>query len=1101
MNARFKLVGILLILPLLGSVASGAEQVIIAPGAGSYTVPSGVDEITVEVWGAGGSGEETNRGGGGGGAYARATIPVSPGADYSYQVGAGASSGSSSPGGNTWFGSSDTVLAEGGQSATGRPGAQGGRASASIGAVRFDGGNGARGVFATRGGGGGSSAGPGAAGTDASGGVGADAPEGGGDGGDEGGTVLIFFGGDGEPGQNPGGGGGGGGSFGAGGAGGDGQIRITWQAETYCSDIYTDPGGINNNLPQSRQLDLGVFDPRSPVPWPSNNIIPTGSHVYPARDFSGNNIDITVDGKARVLVDGDMTISGNNFTLNTDGNADDLLLIVDGDLTFKNNAELNAVVYVTGNIDFKNNSVIVGALAAEGSIDIGGGNSEFTYEENAAGNVDFGGSCAPDVNTPELDHLRIVHPDIGLTCRASQVSIRACADPACNTLYTDPVDVVMDPAGWAPSAAFSVVGGSATRGFQRSSAGVVSLDVAGAYPPPENDKVCISSAGNTSCVMEFRDAGFFFDLPDTKSGVEDTFTMVALEKDSQSGQCVAMFEDQDLDVGFSSSYLIPGPLDRTDEYPVYIKGTAINNDGTGWTPVEINFKENGEAEVPFRYDDTGEMGLSATYEAPGQPDGGTLIISGSDSFVTGPYGLCLIPEKQCASAELGCTSTHVAGTPFDVTPKAYAWTSNVASLSCSDKFPSPSFEITDLQMENQVLLPAIGSTGAALETIDFGAGVQSLTFTEVGIFEANTVAEPGAYLGQDVPESDPMRSPRLIPDYLEVMTLMSGSFDPAYPGDPANPDVPECSGFTYQGQPFGWESGDLPQLQVEAYNAVDAMTTNYTHPDMIARLSADQFDIQVPAQDEAAELADGSYAPFSLTSGASVLTAGTVEESEPGIALYSVNGNDEFLYPKEPETRINPFFPGPAFMLEALEDLDGVQANNIPEDGLTIEPAADFSIFYGRINLENAYGPETSALEIPMRAEVFQDGQFEVNLQENCWTYDLNEDTTVDYSESALDASDTQVIDVDDGGLTLLNGRPDTTGLNDYRLRFSAPGTGAVEGTGNKGIYVELDTGNTWLKDFWDPDQPETLLNPSAWATFGVYRGHDRIIYWREVTD
>jgi MSHA biogenesis protein MshQ len=37
------------------------------------------------------------------------------------------------------------------------------------------------------------------------------------------------------------------------------------------------------------------------------------------------------------------------------------------------------------------------------------------------------------------------------------------------------------------------------------------------------------------------------------------------------------------------------------------------------------------------------------------------------------------------------------------------------------------------------------------------------------------------------------------------------------------------------------------------------------------------------------------------------------------------------------------------------------------------------------------------------------------------------------------------------------------------------------------------------LKDFWDADNPDSLVNPYAWATFGVYRGNDRIIYWREV--
>ena len=51
--------------------------------------------------------------------------------------------------------------------------------------------------------------------------------------------------------------------------------------------------------------------------------------------------------------------------------------------------------------------------------------------------------------------------------------------------------------------------------------------------------------------------------------------------------------------------------------------------------------------------------------------------------------------------------------------------------------------------------------------------------------------------------------------------------------------------------------------------------------------------------------------------------------------------------------------------------------------------------------------------------------------------------------------------------------------------------------TGNRGeATLEWDV-PVWLQDDWN--QEDTLVNPSATATFGVYRGNDRIIYWREV--
>lgn len=85
--------------PVGGTGATGPA----GPGAqsftasGSYTVPSGVSMIEVEVWGAGGGGggaANNPGGGGGGGATVIATIPVSAGSSCTVTVGAGGSGGS-----------------------------------------------------------------------------------------------------------------------------------------------------------------------------------------------------------------------------------------------------------------------------------------------------------------------------------------------------------------------------------------------------------------------------------------------------------------------------------------------------------------------------------------------------------------------------------------------------------------------------------------------------------------------------------------------------------------------------------------------------------------------------------------------------------------------------------------------------------------------------------------------------------------------------------------------------------------------------------------------------------------------------------------------
>lgn len=121
---------------------------------GSWVVPAGVSQITVECWGGGGGGgraENSGRAcaGGGGGAYAKKNaILVTPGQTISYSIGAGGSGGSgNNPGGDTWFFNSSTVLAKGGGGVanSSMTGGTGGQASASVGDVKFSGGNGGAG--------------------------------------------------------------------------------------------------------------------------------------------------------------------------------------------------------------------------------------------------------------------------------------------------------------------------------------------------------------------------------------------------------------------------------------------------------------------------------------------------------------------------------------------------------------------------------------------------------------------------------------------------------------------------------------------------------------------------------------------------------------------------------------------------------------------------------------------------------------------------------------------------------------------------------------------------------------------------------------------
>lgn len=215
--------------------------------SGSFTVPAGVNHLTVECTGAGGSGCSApvngggGGGGGGGGAYTLATVSVTAGATYSVTVGAGgitASGDGGTGGGDSVVATPTEVRASGGFAAIRTAIGSGGFSSAT-----YIGGDGGSGADATSqgGGGGGGAASSGGAGTsgDTSGSLGV--AVGGSFGGGDGGQCFPSL----QPGTSgsaPGGGGGGGAvrsgiHTSSGGNGADGQVTITWTVDATIKTI------------------------------------------------------------------------------------------------------------------------------------------------------------------------------------------------------------------------------------------------------------------------------------------------------------------------------------------------------------------------------------------------------------------------------------------------------------------------------------------------------------------------------------------------------------------------------------------------------------------------------------------------------------------------------------------------------------------------------------------------------------------------------------------------------------------------------------------------------------------------------------------------
>lgn len=335
------------VIPPGDTVINGGNNVVKAPmGSQTYTTsgtwvcPPGVTSITVECWGGGGRGGARTTGnnvalaGGGGGAYSRSVISVTPGASYTVNVGAGSSS--TSAGGDSWFGSSATVMAKGGQSVadnSNTPG-NGGLASASVGTFRYNGGNGATGTGGSFGGGGGSSAGTNLPGQFTNSTTnqrnGATAPVGGGSGGNG-----AASGASGIAGTAPGGGGGGG--YRAGnnttqnpGTGADGQVMINWtipagNCEGYAISVLSQSGVGNPNAalgaPDNAGAELHETNDRLELELTNGNLLTSGGSVVVRwRRTSDNNstirVEISTNGTTWTLVNDYSNINPQNTWIN-----------------------------------------------------------------------------------------------------------------------------------------------------------------------------------------------------------------------------------------------------------------------------------------------------------------------------------------------------------------------------------------------------------------------------------------------------------------------------------------------------------------------------------------------------------------------------------------------------------------------------------------------------------------------------------------------------------------------------------------------------------------------------------------------------------------
>ncbi len=661
-----------------------------------------------------------------------------------------------------------------------------------------------------------------------------------------------------------------------------------------------------------------------------------------------------------------------------------------------------------------------------------------------------------------IDHYRIEHPASALTCHTAEITVRACENSDCSSYYSDTVDLTLVPAsGWIGGNEPSFDGGSGVFQLRQGSAGSVTLDLS-ANPAPAGANQCYVGSVETDCSIIFYDAGFVVSVPDLTSCQSSGVPFIqAVRKDDESEDCVADggFANQSKTVRFWSDYLQPASGTET----VHLSGTALAT-ATPGTDVELLFNDKARSTFALTYDDAGQLQLNARYQGSGDEVG--LIMIGNDSFVVAPHSLRVQATSDGATPLDNTTSS---GTPHWPAGKAFAL--EVAGV-CSDGTVTTNFAADTKLSAVAPFSPVTGVLGTLrgglLVAADYSSGVaqdSSVFYSEVGTVSVSALATDYLGSGIDVTGSS-VPVGRFTPHHFAV-SLTTPQF------------ATGCAtgSFSYLGQPFDYAVA--PVITVFAQNKQNVTTVNY---------SGAWWKITSGA---AGSLMGKLYSAAAGTVDMSNVSLGdpAVSVLGGGIGLLTFAiGDGLFFERSDPQA---PFDAEISLAINVL-DSDGIAYTANPVHfgeaaaGHGIAFDAGKEMRWGRLIINNAYGSELLALDMPLRAEYFDGTAFIPNNGDNC--------TSLPLTQLFLNNGSTEVA----GNISIVVGS-DTTSASlsnpfsggDANLRFSPPGAdGFVDVTANLSLL-------NWLRYDWDGDGNHDD-NPMGRATFGLYKGRPGLIYLRE---
>ncbi|GAB3248876.1 DUF6701 domain-containing protein [Chitinimonas naiadis] len=708
----------------------------------------------------------------------------------------------------------------------------------------------------------------------------------------------------------------------------------------------------------------------------------------------------------------------------------------------------------------------------------------------------------PAVPPVTIHHFELNPPITGLTCKPANITIKACMDAACSSVYNGAVLVTLSPlTGWTNGVAQTLISGTGTYPFQPMSPGSYTLSVSSSTPAFSNTTTC-PSGGNGSCTIQVYDSGLVFNppsytLPNMVAGINSsTITVAALGADPATQQCVPSFANVSRVVSFWAAYTNPNSGSKAVSLtanPAGVASTAALGGSAPGTPFVLAFNGSGQAQIRLNYADVGQLSLNAAYTGTLLNGDLGLSMSGSGSIVVKPYTLVLSNIKRTSTGAAPPSNPTTASSPLFA--RAGDALTMTVTAQASGGAVTPNFG-KETPTQGAVLIAGLVSpVGGTLATAQTTAGASQfggyllntgysggaatltdLAWNEVGIMtltpHVGSISGLG-YLGiGDLGSGDgsvltaSANLGRFAPHHFSVSSpVLSNRADLSC--------VP-ASSFTYLGEPL------RAQMQLTAQAAAGQTTRNYDGTLGYAKLVS-SASLGLDAIDITGAIRTPFAARLSVTSQAVSWASGVATAA----TLFSIA---RATAPDGPYLNvyagIAPVDSDSTALASSALNLDTTNSGSL--NHLSLGTSV---LRYGRLKLSNALGSDQLDLPIPAVVESWSNG-FTQNRNDNCTLITPNGVGVASLGnyQGGLNASNMGISHVSYGATVANQGK--------IVLSLLRPGANV---RGSVDLTLDLDAyGFSYLKGVAAGGNFNVSLMPWARATLGLYDLKQPLIYLRE---